>query len=72
MPWYIVNNMLKCVSDAEELLKRPPTHLEVFVIMKKRYPKLPINTVYECGAVMATLMREDWLYIDETASRVSL
>jgi hypothetical protein len=36
--------MLKCVADAEEILKRPPTFVEVYVIIKKRYPSLPIPT----------------------------
>ena len=64
--------MLKCVADAEEILKRPPTFVEVYVIIKKRYPSLPIPTPVQSSAVIASLVREDWLYIDETAQRVTL
>ncbi len=33
---------------------------------------MPINNCYEGGAVIAALLREDWIYTNKIASHVSL
>ena len=68
LPWFIVNNMLECVELAEQKLGRPPNMLELYVVMIKTYPNMPIKNAHECNAVMSSLMREDWLYINDIAS----
>jgi hypothetical protein len=42
--------------------------LELYVVMIKTYPNMPIKNAHECNAVMSSLMREDWLYINDIAS----
>jgi hypothetical protein len=65
--------MLDCIRSAEDKLGGvPPSCLEVFVEMKTRFKELPINNVYEGGAVIASLLREDWIYTNKTGSHVSL
>jgi len=72
LPYYIVKKMLSCIESAEKKLNRPPSCLEVFVEMKIRYKELPINNLYQGGAVIASLLREDWIYTNDVASHVSL
>ena len=72
LPWFITNQMLKSVQLAEEKLKRPPTVFEIFVEFKIAMPRVPVNTVFEMGAMFTSLFREDWIYMDETAIHFSL
>lgn len=73
LPWYITNKLLDSIRSAEEKLGgKPPNCMEVFVEMKTRYTELPINNMYEGAAVLASLMREDWIYTNSTGSHVSL
>jgi hypothetical protein len=64
--------MLSGIGIAEARLGKPPSILEALISMKQMYPELPINNVYEVSAVLATLMREDWIYTNEIASHISL
>lgn len=72
LPYYITNKMLDSIRSAEERLNRPPSQIEVFTEMQKRFPEIPIRNCYEGGAVIATLLREDWIYTNKVASHVSL
>ena len=72
LPFWIVNRMLNCIASAETRLGKPPSMLEVFVEMKMKHPEMPINNIYECSAVLASLLREDWIYTNDIASHVSL
>jgi hypothetical protein len=40
--------------------------------MKMKHPEMPINNVYEVSAVLASLLREDWIYTNDIASHISL
>jgi hypothetical protein len=73
MPWFITNKLIECIRSAEEKLGgKPPNCMEIFVEMKIRFTELPINNVFEGAAVLASLMREDWIYTNSTGSHVSL
>lgn len=73
LPYFITNKLIDCIRSAEDKLGgKPPSCLEVFVEMKTRFKELPINNVYEGAAVLASLMREDWVYTNKTGSHVSL
>lgn len=64
----MVNQLLSCVDSAEEKLKRPPSIIEVFVETKQRYPRYPVNTIYEGAACLTSLFREEMLYTNDIAS----
>jgi hypothetical protein len=64
--------MLDCIRSAEEKLGRPPSQIEVFVEMTDRYPSMPVKHCYASGAVIGSLLREDWIYTNKIASHVSL
>jgi hypothetical protein len=70
LPWYFVNNAIASVKSAEDKLMRPPSIFEIFTEMKKVY-NLPVNTIYEGAAVLTSLFREDWLYMNDLATHYS-
>ena len=72
MPFYVVNKMLSSIANAEAKLGKPPNILEVFVEIRKNHKELPIRNCYEGAAVLAALLREDWIYTNKIASLVSL
>jgi hypothetical protein len=72
LPYFIVNKMLSSIANAEAKLGTPPNILEVFVEIRKNHKGLPINNCYEGAAVIASLLREDWIYTNKIASHVSL
>jgi len=63
MPWYWVEKALAAVKSAEEKLMRPPSIFEIFTQMTKIY-NLQVATIYEGAAVLTSLFREDWLYMN--------
>ena len=72
LPWFIVNQIISSVQMAEAKVQRAPSIFEIFVEMKANYPKLPVNTIFEGAAVLSSLYREDWLYMNDIATHYSL
>ena len=70
LPWYIVNNAIASVKKAEAQLLRPPSIFECFTIMVKEY-NLPVKSCYEGAAILFSLYREDWLYMNTAATHYS-
>ena len=68
LPWYIVNQLLTSIDSAEDKVGRPPSVFEIFVEMKKLYPSLPVNNIYEGAAVLTSLFREDWIHMNQMAT----
>ena len=68
MPYYYVNPLLNAVNSAEKKLFRPPSIIEVLVEFNHLYPKLKIiEHIYQVQPALASLIREDWLYVDDEA-----
>lgn len=71
MPWFMVDRVLDACQAAEQKLGQPPNALEIFVQLKKMYT-VPIKNPYELCAVMISLLREDRIYSNNTATAFSL
>jgi len=67
LPWFFVNQYLEAVDRTEDKLGRPPTQVEIFVLLNMEF-NLPIKNVFESTAVTGSLLREDLLYTNETGS----
>ena len=72
IPGFITNRMLKCIEEAEKILKTPPTIYDCYMVIQKNHPWIKINNVYEITAIMTSMMREDWIYTDDAGYHVSL
>ena len=64
--------MLEASQRAEKILKRAPTVFEIFVEAKHHNPQLPINSLFESAAVLMSLYREDWLYMNDEGTSWSV
>jgi hypothetical protein len=58
------------VNSAEAKLMRPPSIFEIFTEMTKVY-NIKVATIYEGAAVLTSLFREDWLYMNDLATHYS-
>jgi len=68
LPWYFVNRFVDSTRLAEEILGRPPTVQEIFVTLSNVHGKT-VNDVYELGACLFALLREDLIFSDLNSYR---
>ena len=71
LPWFFVNRFLDSVRIAEQKLGRPATILEIYVTLEATYGR-QVKNVYELGAVLFSMLREDMIYADEHSYRYTL
>ena len=71
LPWYFVNRLLESTREAEEILGRPPTVMEMFMTLEANHGKT-LNNIYELVAVLFSLLREDIIYSDMHSYRYTL
>lgn len=45
LPWYFVNRFLESTRVAEETLGKPPTCIQIFVVLRERYGASTIDNV---------------------------
>ena len=64
MPWYFLNRFIESTRACEEILGRPPTTIEIFYQVSNTYGRV-VNNMYEVGAILYSLLREDLIYADE-------
>lgn len=67
MPWFMVNNVLRAVNEAEDRLGRIPTTMEVYYSFKAQNNYLSVNNPYEIAAVLMSMYREDLILSDDVA-----
>ena len=74
LSYSLVRRLLKCVETAEEKLGKPPTSVEVFVELRLRYFNHLecVETPYQVAAMLASILREDWIYVDAEAKQFSV
>jgi hypothetical protein len=46
LPWFVLNRVLYSLKQAEDIIKRPPNMMEIFITMKKFY-SVPIKNCYD-------------------------
>ena len=63
LPWFVVNPLLKAVQETEDLLGHPGNFMQIFYTLSIRQ-NVSIKNIYQCAAVMFSLLREDLLYTD--------
>jgi len=63
LPWYFVNRFIDSTRLAEEILGRPASLQEIWVTMEDNHGKT-LNNIYEMGACMFALLREDMIFSD--------
>ena len=71
LPWYFVNRFLESTRIAEDVLGRPPTLVEIFVTLNDTYGKT-VNNIFEVGAILFSLLREDLIYADLLSYRYTV
>jgi hypothetical protein len=64
LPWFFVNNFINAVNQAEDILGRPGTTLEIFTIFKQGNHYLSVNNAYEAAGVLMSIYREDMILSD--------
>jgi hypothetical protein len=67
MPWFMVNNVLRAVNDAEDRLGRIPTTMEIYHMFRSQNNRLTANNPYEIGAILMSMYREDLILSDDVA-----
>lgn len=55
--------MLDSTKKAEQILGRPSTILEIFMTLEANHGKT-LNNIFEAGAILFSLLREDIIYSD--------
>jgi len=65
LPYYITNKILDSIGSAETNLGHPPSCMEVLAEVKHKYPSVKIDHVNLAMAIIASLIREDWLFVDD-------
>ena len=58
-----MNRLLDSTREAEEVLGRPPTIMEIFMTLEANHGKT-LNNIYEAVAILFSLLREDLIYSD--------
>jgi hypothetical protein len=58
LPLFVINRVLYSLKQAEEIIKRPPNMMEIFIKMKKFY-SVPIKNCHDTSVVIMSLFRED-------------
>ena len=72
LPWFFVNKFLASAEMAEEILGKPPTLPEIFVTLQDNFRGVPLNNIYEAGACISSLLREDMIYTDLHSNRYTV
>lgn len=67
LPWFLVSNYLKAVNEAEDILGRIPTSIEIFQVFKSKNHSFGPKNAYEAAAVTMSIYREDLIFSDEVA-----
>jgi len=73
LPWYIVNNFLNSIQLAQDKKGGKPVFFaEIMVVLNDKYPSIPIKDTNKALAVAMSLIREDWVYVDEMGYYMSI
>ena len=66
-----MNAVVESVESAEKKLGKPASSIEIFVELNQHHPLIPVKNIWECSAVLTSILREDKIYGNDVLSHWS-
>lgn len=73
LPWFVTSRFMHAIQLAQDKKEGKPVFFaEIMVVLNKTYPNIPIKDTNKALAVAMSLIREDWVYVDEMGYYMSI